>query len=85
MEGSRFLLPFSENIKRGLEKRFSEIWFDPLFGVPAAGRIAVSTAVPLWPSGTRALKQHGILETRLRKTAIKPPENSSQFAVWSLY
>jgi len=37
--------------------------------------------VPPWPSGTRALEQREILATRLLKTATKPAENSSQFAV----
>jgi len=86
MVGSHFLLPVSENVERGWEKRFSEWWLDLLafFGVPAAGQPGVPTAVPPWPWGTRALGQREILASRLRKAATKLAENSSQFAVWSL-
>jgi hypothetical protein len=45
------------------------------FGVPA---------VDYWLPGTRALEQREILASRLRKTATKPAENSSQFAIYSL-
>jgi len=38
--------------------------------------------MPLWPQGMRALEQHEILAKWLRKTATKPAENSSQFAIW---
>jgi len=37
--------------------------------------------MPPWPSDTQALEQHEILASCLPKTATKPPENSSQFAV----
>ena len=84
MEGSRFLLPFSAGVERGWGKRFSEWWLDPLafVGVPAAGQ--GPRAMPPWPWGTRALGRREILANRLQKAATKTPENSSQFAVWSL-
>jgi hypothetical protein len=37
--------------------------------------------VPPWLLGTRALEQREILASWPPKTATKPPENSSQFAV----
>ena len=44
----------------------------------------VPGAMPPWPCGTRGLGRREILANRLQKAATKTPENSSQFAVWSL-
>jgi hypothetical protein len=86
MVGSRFLLPPSQKMLNEDERSSSPNDDDPLafFGVPATGQPGVPTAVPPWPSGTRALGQREILASQLRKAATKPAENSSQFAVWSL-
>jgi len=55
------------------------------FSVPArTWRLGPRWVVPPWLPGTRALEQREILASRLQKTATKPAENSSQFAVYSL-
>ena len=86
MEGSHFLLPFSESENEDQRSSFpnDDLTHSLLFLVFLQQSARVPTAVPPWPSGTRALEQREILASQLRKTATKPAENSSQFAVCSL-
>jgi len=46
--------------------------------------LQLARVMPPWPPGKRALEQREILASWLQKAATKTPENSSQFAVWSL-